>query len=118
MICDMEAGVGTILRMEKGDADLVLVVADPSAKSIEVARRAAEMAAERARVIVVANRVRDETDVEAIRAGVGDHELVAVPEDAVVTRAERDGLAPIDVDAEAPAVRALSELATRLAALV
>ena len=116
LICDMEAGVGTVLRMEKGDADVVLVVADPSAKSIEVARRAAEIAAERARVIVVANRVRDEADLEAMRAGLGAHELVEVPEDPAVAHAEREGLAPIDVDPDAPAMRALRELGERLAA--
>ncbi len=116
LICDMEAGVGTVLRMEKGDADVVLVVADPSAKSIEVARRSAAIAAERARVIVVANRVRDEADLEAMSAALGGHELVAVPEDAAIAHAEREGLAPIDVDPDAPAVRVLRALGERLAA--
>lgn len=116
LICDMEAGVGTVLRMEKGDADVVLVIADPSAKSIEVARRAAEIAADRAQVIVVANRVRNQSDLEAIRAELGAHELVAVPEDPAVAHAEREGLAPIDVDPDAPAVRALRALGERLAA--
>ncbi len=116
VVCDMEAGVGTVLRLEQGYADVVLVVADPSAKSIEVARRAAAIAAERARVIVVANRVSDDTDVDAIRAGVGDHELAVVPDDPAVLRAEREGLAPIDVDAEAPAVRAVRALGERLTA--
>ena len=34
----MEAGVGTLLRLQPGQADVVLVVAEPSAKAIEVAR--------------------------------------------------------------------------------
>lgn len=80
-----------------------------------MARRAAEIATELARVIVVANRLRDETDFEAMRAVLRRHELVAVPEDATIAYAEREGRAPIDVDPEAPAVRALGELARRLA---
>ncbi len=113
MICDLEAGVGAVVRA--GGADVVLVVSEPSAKSIEVARRAAEIAAESSRVIVVANQVRDDADLEAIRAVVGDHELVVVPEEPAIAHADRDGVAPIDVDAEAPGVRALVDLADRLA---
>ena len=115
VVFDMEAGVGTLLRLAPGQADLVLVVAEPSAKSIEVARRAAEIAAERAAVIVVANRVRDEADLERIRAALGDHELVVVPEEPAIARADQDGTAPIDVDPDAPGVRALRDLADRLA---
>ena len=113
----MEAGIGTLVRLHPGQADVVLVVAEPTQKAIEVARRMAEVAAERARVVVVANKVRSEADVEAIRAGVGDYELVVVPEDAAIARADEEGAAPIDVDPESPAVRTLHELATRIAAV-
>ena len=116
MVCDMEAGVGTLLRLQPGDVDVVLVVADPSAKSIEVARRAARIAAERAQVIVVANRVRNEQELESIRRELDGHELVVVPDDPAITRADREGVAPIDVNPDAPGVRALSELAGRLTA--
>lgn len=113
VICDMEAGVGTIVR--NGNGDLVIVVAEPSVKSIDVARRAAgAAAAQGAEVIVVANRVRDDADAEAIRAELGDHEIVVVPEDSVIAEADEQGLAPIDVDADAPAVKALRELARRI----
>ena len=113
MICDLEAGVGAVVRA--GGADVVLVVSEPSAKSIEVARRAAEIASQSSRVIVVANQVRDDADLEAVQAAAGDHELVVVPEEPAIARADRDGVAPIDVDAAAPGVRALVDLADRLA---
>ena len=112
----MEAGLGTVSRIKPGQLDLVLVVAEPSAKGVDVARRAAQIAANRARVIVVANRVRDEADLRLIEAGLGEHELVAVPEEPAIIEADRDGLAPIDLDVEAPGVRALIGLAERLAA--
>lgn len=69
MICDLEAGVGAVVRSDQ--ADVVLAVAEPTVKSIEVARRAAEIAGERAPVVVIANRVRGEDDVDAIRAVLG-----------------------------------------------
>ena len=112
IICDLEAGIGAIVQ--RGQADLVLVVAEPSAKSIDVARRAAGTAAGEAEVVVIANRVRDEEDLEAIRAELGDYEIVVVPEDPAIVQADRDGRAPIDTDPEAPAVKVLMELADRL----
>lgn len=119
VIGDLEAGVGTILRLQEGQADLVLVVAQPTAKSLEIARRAIDIARDRgARVVVVANRVRDDEDLAVIVAGVGeDQELVVVPEDPAIAEADRDGRAAIDVDPKAPGVRALAALAERVAGL-
>jgi CO dehydrogenase nickel-insertion accessory protein CooC1 len=62
VVCDLEAGVGAVVRSDQ--ADVVLAVAEPTVKSIEVARRAVEIAAGRARVVVTANRVRGEEDVD------------------------------------------------------
>ncbi len=114
VVCDLEAGLSTLEKLEHGHADVVLVVANPTAKSLEVARRAIELAARVADVIVVANRVRDDADIELMREVLGDHELVVIPEDAVIADADRDGLAPIDLDAEAPGVAAIVRLAERL----
>jgi CO dehydrogenase nickel-insertion accessory protein CooC1 len=118
VVCDLEAGLGTVLRMQAEQVDVVLAVAEPTAKSIEVARRAAESASGRAgRVIVVANRIASDADVEAVQAVLGEHEIVTVPEEPAIARADRDGVAPIDVDESAPGVRALTELADRLLAV-
>lgn len=112
IICDLEAGVGAIVH--RGQADLVLVVAEPSAKSIDVARRAATTARMKAEVIVIANRVADEADLEAIEAGLGEYEIVVVPEDPAIAEADREGRAPIDFGPDTPGVRALLSLAERL----
>jgi CO dehydrogenase maturation factor len=112
IVCDLEAGIGAIVQ--RGQADLVLVVTEPSVKSIDVARRAAGIAADDAEVIVIANRVRDEDDLEAIRAELGAYEIVVVPEDPAIVQADKDGRAPIDTDPDSPAVKVLVELADRL----
>jgi CO dehydrogenase maturation factor len=114
---DLEAGVGALTRMEPGSVDLVLVVANPTVKSIEVARRAIETAVAReSRVLVVANRVQSAEDEEIIRAAFGDHEIVVVPEDPAIGRADMEGTAPLDVAGGGPGVRALVSLGERLAA--
>ena len=118
IIGDLEAGIGTVLRLQEGQADVVVVVAQPTAKSLDIARRAVEMAADRsARTIVVANRVRDDEDLAIIRAAVGECEMVVVPDDAAIAQADREGRAAIDVDDTSPGVRAILELADRLAAM-
>ena len=118
IIGDLEAGIGTVMRLQEGQADVVLVVAQPTAKSLNIARRAVEMSDERGgRVIVVANRVRDDEDLAVIREAVGDCEMVVVPEDAAIARADREGRAAIDVDENSPGVRVLIDLADRLASM-
>jgi CO dehydrogenase maturation factor len=117
VVCDLEAGLGTLLRMGPDHADLALIVANPTVKSMEVARRAVEIAEPKTRVIVVANRVRDEADVEGIRGATRAHELVVVPEEPAVSRADREGIAPIDAGPDSPGVLAIVELAERLAVL-
>ena len=117
VVGDLEAGVGTVLRLQEGDADVIVVVAQPSAKALQVARRAMELAAGKAsRIVVVANRVRDDADLAVIRAAVGPCELVVVPDDAAIAQADRDGHAPIDDDAGAPGVAAIAALAGQLSA--
>jgi CO dehydrogenase maturation factor len=114
---DLEAGVGVLCRMEAGSLDMVLVVANPTPKSIEVARRAVETAVARnRRILVVANRVSSNEDLEAIRAVLGDHDIVVVPEDPVIAQADAEGFAPIDFDNSARGVRATIQLSERLAA--
>jgi CO dehydrogenase maturation factor len=113
---DLEAGIGVVSRMEAGTVDVVLVVANPTAKSIEVARRAIETAVAReSRVLVVANRVTSDEDLAAIESALGDHEIVVVPEDPAIERADEEGEAPIDLAGRAPGVEALVRLADRLA---
>lgn len=111
---DLEAGVGVMTRMESGSLDVALVVANPTPKSIEVARRAAGAAVERGiRVLIVANRVQTDADLEEIRSVLGDHEIVVVPDDPAIRRADAEGLAPIDLDDGSPGVRAIIEIADR-----
>lgn len=115
MICDLEAGIGTVTRLAPGNTDVVLVVANPTAKALEVARRAIEIAGDVSEVVVLANRVRDDADLDAIKAVLGDREMVIIPEDPVIAAADREGTAPIDLDPGSPGVAAIVKLAERLA---
>ncbi|MBW3609174.1 MAG: AAA family ATPase [Actinobacteria bacterium] len=115
VVCDLEAGIGTIERIETGVVDVLLVVANPTGKSLEVARRAIEIADGITEIVVVANRVAGDSDLELMREVLGDRELFVIPEDAVIAAADREGLAPIDLDPDSPGVAALVRLAERVA---
>ncbi len=117
VVADFEAGVGTLTRLSDQRVDTVLVVAEPTPKSLEVGARAVALARERdvGRVIVVANRLRDADDLATVVAAFPDCEVVAVPDDPKIVEADRKGVAPIDLAPDAPAVRALVSLAESLA---
>ncbi len=116
VIADFEAGVGTLTRLGEQRVDTVLVVVEATPKSIEVGLRAVELAKERKlqRVVIIANRIRSEEDLERIRAAFPGVEVVPVPEDPAIREADRRGLAPVDHAPDAPAVRALVSLAEQL----
>lgn len=120
VVADFEAGIGTLTRMgDQPIVDVILVVVEPTVKSIEVGMRAVAIATDKSlgRVIVVANRIRDEEAKATIAGAFGGIETVLVPDDDAVAVAERDGVAPLDVAPDSAAVRVLVELAERLAAV-
>ena len=97
VIADLEAGVGSLTRMAEDALDALIVVAEPTPKSIEVARRAQAIAAERriAPVRFIANKVRDEAEAAMVRDALGGDPAV-VHDDPQVRQADRDGAAPLD----------------------
>lgn len=107
------------MRLDGRPVDVVVVVVEPTVKSLEVGRRAADLVRESrlGRLVVVTNRIRGEEDVERVAAALPGLELVLVPDDQEIIDAERRGQAPLDAAANSPAVRALVSLAEKLAPL-
>ncbi len=116
VVADLEAGIGTLTRLPAKAVDAVLVVTEPTPRSVDVARRALAVAAEQqqGRILVVANKVAGDDDRRMIRAALGDHEIVFVPADPGVETADRTGTSPVDVAPAGPAVAAISALADLL----
>ncbi|MDQ3946379.1 MAG: hypothetical protein M3357_14745 [Actinomycetota bacterium] len=99
-------------------ARTVVVVAEPTAKSLLSARRLARLATgtDSPRVVAVARKVRQAGDVEMVARRSGLEVVGAVPWDEAVAEAERQGLAPVDGARESPGVRAVESLMDRLQA--
>lgn len=116
VIADFEAGIGTITRLGDQKVDVVLVVVEPTPKSLEVGTRAAALARDKSlgRVVVVASRVRDEADLDVVRAAFPGYEIAPVPDDPAIVQADRLGISPLDMAEAGPAVQALARLAEGL----
>ncbi|MFP5309632.1 MAG: AAA family ATPase [Actinomycetes bacterium] len=116
VVADMEAGTGTLTRVDAGAVDVAVIVAEPTAKSLDVGERAHELALakEVPTVLLVVNRVRDATDLDQLRGRFDGLRRIVVPDDPAVTRADRDGSSPVDVEPTPPAVSALRGLADLL----
>ncbi|MFN2388171.1 MAG: hypothetical protein ABR575_00990 [Actinomycetota bacterium] len=121
VVVDNEASPEHLSRSTTEAVDVMLVVAEPYFKSLETARRYYAMGTQLGipRVVVVANKVRDASDDQAIRefCDQSDLELFgAIPFDESLAAAERAGRAPVDHDPGAPSVTAVRELVERVLA--
>ena len=114
VLADLEAGLNDLIWASPQPHDVVVAVAEPSAKGFEIARRACELAETMGvgQRIVVANRA-GEAEAKRLSQLTG-LTAFAIPDDPAVAEADRDGLAPIDADSSSPAMLAVYALAERL----
>ena len=118
-ILDTEASPEHLSRGTARYADAMYAVVEPYYKSLETGRRMAVLAKDLGleRVALIANKIRDEQELAAVREFAGGHALEiagVVPYDDNMPQAERAGAAPLDFAPNAPAVAAIGELAERL----
>src|SRR5262245_3777964 len=118
-VVDLEAGLEHLSRGTARHVQTLLVIGEPYFKSLETARRTFTLAHELgiADVRMVANKVRSGQDEETMRSFAGRHGLpvaAVVPYDEAVIRADERGIALIDLEPDAPSVRAIHGLADHL----
>ena len=119
-ILDTEASPEHLSRGTAMHADALLAVVEPYFKSLETGRRMAALARDLGLkdVALVANKIRDERDQAAVESFAAKHDLElggTVPFDDCFVSAERVSQAPLDFAPDAPAIRAIGELAQRWA---
>jgi CO dehydrogenase maturation factor len=118
-LLDTEASPEHLTRGTAKYADVMLTVVEPYFKSLETGRRMAELARGLGlkRVLLVANKVRDEKELAAVQEFAKKHRLeivASVPFDESFVEAERAEASPVDFNPEAPAVEAIAGLARKL----
>lgn len=101
---DMEAGPTTPFERYHSFAEHVILVVGPAWRSALTARRLIPIIGDLP-VTIVANRFRDEPDHPGLEPAV------RIPYDTDVANAERLGVAPLDYCPDAPAMKAVEQLA-------
>lgn len=117
IVADLEAGLNDLIWARPAADDTLLAVAEPSVKSIDIARRACRIgeALGLTRIYGIANRIRSAADEQMVREALGVP-VFAVPEDPALGRADLLGVAPLDLEPDSPAMQAIAAIAERVVA--
>lgn len=118
VVADLEAGVNDLLWAYPKPEDVLVIVTDPSRKSLEVGARLRHVASELKlrTVVLVVNQLERPDDLARARSALPDLPMFAIPDDASMRAADRDGRSPLDVAPDTAAVTAVRELAGYLVA--
>jgi CO dehydrogenase maturation factor len=118
VVLDMEAGVEHLGRGTAKQVDTMLLIADASMKSLEVAKSIHDLATKAGmqQVFLIGNKVANETQERAIRDFADEKGLTIldfVPFDQEVVESEMQGQTPLK-NREFKAVRAIENLCERI----
>lgn len=121
-LVDMEASVEHMSRGTVRHVDQMLIVAEPYYRSLEAAARIFPLAHDLGikQVQVVANKVRDARDEEAIRRYCSEHEMeiiAVLPFDEGVLSSDQAGRPILEERPDSAYVKEVQKLAARLQAL-
>lgn len=119
-VVDMEAGLEHLSRGTARHADVALLVVEPYFKSMETGARMNALARELgiARVFALANKVRDKEDLVAVERFCSSRQMEVlgwIPYDDSLLDAERAVQSPLDFAPHSPAMKAIAEIARKLA---
>ncbi len=119
VIVDMEAGVEHMGRGTASHVDIMLIVADSSRKSLEIAKKISGLAHEAGikNIFIVGNRVGDPEEKELITDFTeknGLPLLALIPYDDTVIKADRVGESPLKYAETSEGVKAIQEIGEKL----
>jgi CO dehydrogenase maturation factor len=120
LVGDLPGGTRQAMSGWAKYADHVLVVVEPTIKSMHSARRLLNLSTATwapTSVVLVANKVVDDSDLQLIEERLETMVAGAVPRDSVVFNGDRLGLAPLDVAPEGPFVAAVQDLVDHVTTL-
>ena len=119
VIVDMEAGVEHMGRGTASHVDIMLIVADSSRKSLEIAKKLTGFAHQAGieNVLIIGNRVRDAEEKELITDFTqknGLELLALIPYDDIVVKADRVGEPPLKYAETSESVTAIEAIGDKL----
>jgi CO dehydrogenase maturation factor len=118
-ILDTEASPEHLSRGTAQYAETMLIVVEPYYKSLETGRRMALLGKDLGlpHVALVANKIRDDRELGAVRQFAGQHDLKIagwVPFDESFPESERAQQAPLDFAPQSSGIGAIAEIGRQL----
>jgi CO dehydrogenase maturation factor len=119
IIVDFEAGVEHLGRGTAKGIDLMLVVTEPSQKSLDLCKKIIELSKKLGviNVYLVANKIIDDSQKEVISKRIEDWEVPlyhTIPFDSEIGNADLNGESPIDFNQDSIGVQAIRNLYVKL----
>ena len=119
IIVDFEAGLEHLGRGTAKGIDVMLVVTEPSQKSLDLCKKIIDLSKKLGviNIFLIANKITDETQKEIINKRIKDWEVPlyhTLPFDLEIGKADLNGESPIDSDPDSQAIQAIKSLYLKL----
>jgi len=119
VIMDMEAGVEHMGRGTAKHVDIMLIVADPSLKSMETARKIYGLAAEAGikKAFIIGNKIRNSSESELIQRFAADNKIPMldfVPYDEQILKVDMQGETPLEYAEDSVGIAAIQKIGEKL----
>jgi len=119
VVMDMEAGVEHMGRGTAKHVDTMLIVADPSLKSMETARKIYGLAAEAGikKAFIIGNKIRNSSESGLIQRFAADNKipiLDLVPHDEQILKADMQGETPLKYAEDSVGIATIRKIGEKL----
>ncbi len=119
VVMDMEAGVEHMGRGTAKYVDVLLIVTDPSFKSLQTAKKIRNLATEAGvpKVFIVGNKVANSGEADTVKQFVTSNDLLLVgiiPYDEQILRAEVQGKTPLEYAQDSKGLAMIREMGEKL----
>ncbi|MBD3339120.1 MAG: AAA family ATPase [Candidatus Lokiarchaeota archaeon] len=119
VIVDFEAGLEHLGRGTAKGIDVMLVITEPSLKSLELCSKIIKLSKKLGviNIFLIANKVHDDTELEVIYKVIEDWDVPlyhSIPYDPEIVKADLKGVPPIDQNSDSNALNALKSLYSKL----
>ena len=119
IIVDFEAGLEHLGRGTAKGIDVMIVVTEPSQKSLDLCHKIIELSKKLGiiNIYLVANKIIDESQINILNERINDWNVPlfhSIPYDSIIGKADLKGIAPLDYNTESNAVQSLISLYSKL----
>ncbi|UCC18629.1 MAG: AAA family ATPase [Promethearchaeota archaeon] len=119
VIVDFEAGIEHLGRGTAKGIDLMLVITEPSQKSLDLCKKIIDLSKKLGviNIFLIANKIIDNSQKEAIIQKIKNWEVPlyhSIPFDPEIAKADLDGKSPIDYNSNSKAIISINSLYHKL----